>query len=326
MRKKVVVVSTGGTIAMRYDPTKQGVCPAVTGKELVEAVPPLKNLCPIEVVEFSNIPSPHMTPIKMFQLAKKVEKILSADNIYGVVITHGTDTLEETAYLLNLVLKTKKPVCLTAAMRNAADISSDGPKNILCAVKTALSKDAYGKGVLVVMNEEIHSACEVTKTHAANPKTFASPFWGPLGYVDEDKVIFRRSPANITKVHTEQIIDDVHLIKLVAGSDDLFINFLVERQVKGIIVEGLGRGNVPPGVVPGIKLAIQNNIPVVLTTRTIGGRVLDVYGYEGGVKGLKELGVILGGDISGTKARIKLMLVLGITNDMKKLAEFFDVD
>jgi len=322
--KKVVVVATGGTIAMRYDPVRNGVFPAVTGSELVEAVPPLAAVCPVEVVEFSNIPSPHMTPVRMFELAKVVDKIAAREDVAGVVITHGTDTLEETAYLLDLVLETEKPVCLTAAMRNAAEISPDGPKNILCATMTAASPAAVGMGVMVVMNEEIHAAREVTKTHSANPKTFASPFWGPLGYVDSDRVIFRRSPLKRQKIRPKRLEPDVHLIKLVAGADDRFFKLLVEQKVKGIVVEGLGRGNVPPAVAPGIKAALGAGIPVVLTTRVFGGRVLDVYGYEGGVKPLKAMGVILGGEISGQKARIKLMLALGITSDHQQLAGYFD--
>ena len=329
-QKKVVIMSTGGTIAMKYDPVRKGVFPAVTGEELVEAVPPLKDLdCIIEVAEFSNIPSPHMTPKLMFELAAKIEGVLEADDVAGVVVTHGTDTIEETAYLLDHVLKSEKPVCLTAAQRNAAEISPDGPKNILCAVKTVLEPDAIGKGALVVMNEEIHSAGEVTKTHSANVKTFASPFWGPLGYVDEDRVIFKRVPSQKQKIRPTELIDDVYIVKVAAGTDDYLLRCLVEKKVKGIVVEGLGRGNVPPVFVPGIKLAIDNNIPVVLTTRVLGGRVLDVYGYEGGVKPLKELGVILGGELSGQKARIKLILALsalGDDYDFGMLQKYFEME
>lgn len=323
--KKVVVIATGGTIAMCYDPVRQGVFPAVTGKQLIEAVPPLSAVCPVEVIEFSNIPSPHMTPQQMFRLAQYIDSVLEGEEVAGVVVTHGTDTLEETAYLVDLAIKSDKPVCFTAAMRDSAQISPDGPKNILCAVKTACSAVAIGKGVLVVTNEEIHAACEVTKTHSANPKTFASPFWGPLGYVDEDKVIFRRQPLSRQKIHPDAIVDDVYLVKLAAGTDDYILQCLVDKHVKGIVVEGFGRGNIPPAVVPGIQAALQNNISVVLTTRVLGGRVLDIYGYEGAAKPLKSMGVILAGEINGPKARIKLMLALGITNDQEKIADYFDV-
>lgn len=322
--KKAVVITTGGTIAMRYDPVRKGLCPAITGPELIEAVPELTGVAEVEIIEFSNIPSPHMTPRIMFKLAHTVDDVAKRDDVAGIVITHGTDTLEESAYMLDLVVKTDKPVCLTAAMRSSAESSPDGPKNILCSVKTAVCPNAPEAGVVVVMNEEIHAAAEVTKTHSANPKTFASPFWGPIGYVDADKVIFKRKPQVLQKIQPADIVDDVHLIKVVSGMDDFLLRCLVEKKAKGIVVEGLGRGNVTPGVKTGIKLARENNIPVVLTTRVYGGRVLDTYGYEGGVKSLLQYGIIMGGEITGSKARLKLMLALGVTNKIEELAGYFD--
>lgn len=322
--KKVVIITTGGTIAMRYNPIQKGLCPAVTGSELIEAVPELAEVIPVEVIEFSNIPSPHMTPRLMFELAHKVDEVANRSDVAGIVITHGTDTLEETAYMLDLVVKTNKPVCLTAAMRNSAESSPDGPKNILCAVKAAASPKTFGAGVLVIMNEEIHAALEVTKTHSTNTKAFASPFWGPIGYVDSDKVIMRRKSLAIQKIQPAQIVDDVHLIKVVAGMDDFFFRCLVERKVKGIVVEGLGRGNVTPAVKSGIKLARDNNIPVVVATRVYAGRVLDIYGYDGGVGSLLDYGIIMAGEITGQKARIKLMAALGITDKVEELAKYFD--
>ena len=322
--KKVIIITTGGTIAMRYDPVKKGLCPAVTGPELIEAIPELAGLCLVEVVEFSNIPSPHMNPQLMFKLAHLVDELAMREDVAGIVITHGTDTLEETAYMLDLTVETNKTVCLTAAMRSSAESSPDGPKNILCAVKAAICPKLVDAGVVVVMNEEIHAAVEVTKTHSANTKTFASPFWGPVGYVDTDKVIVRRKSLTLQKIHTKEIIDDVYLIKVVAGLDDFFFRCLIEKKVKGIVVEGLGRGNVNPAVKAGIIAAIDSGIPVVLATRVYSGRVLDTYGYDGGVKSFKDSGVILAGELTGQKARLKLMVVLGITNDMKELARYFD--
>ena len=322
-RQKVVIVSTGGTIAFKYDPARKGAFPGMTGAELVEAVPSLADVCPVETIEFANMPSPHMTPSLMFKLAQVLDELLSREDAAGAVVTHGTDTLEETAYLLDLTLNTTKPVCLTAAMRSGTSVSPDGPRNILCAVKTAASPRASGTGVLVVMNEEIHAAREVTKTHTANVKSFTSPFWGPLGCVDEDKVIFRRQPLHSQKIRPEKLVEEVYLVKLTAGSDDLLLKCLVQNQAKGIVLEGLGRGNVPPAVVPGIKLALEKSIPVVLTTRSAGGRVLDVYGYEGGARHLKEMGVILAGEISGPKARLKLMLLLGLTKNSLEISKYF---
>lgn len=324
MKGKVIVFTTGGTIAMRHDPVSGGAVPAVSGPELIEAVPPLADVCPVEVREFSNIPSPHMTPRLMLNLARKVEEALAEPDVLGAVITHGTDTLEESAYFMDLYVDSDKPVCLTAAMRSAAEISADGPMNILCAVRAAASRQARAKGAMVVLNEEIHAAREVTKTHSANPKTFASPFWGPLGYVDADRVIFRRAPLEPQKIHPAEIDDKVFLIKLFAGADDTLLNFLVEKKVSGIVVEGFGRGNVSPGAFKGMKHAVDSGIPVVIVTRCLGGRVLDVYAYDGGVKRQIEAGIILGGEINGQKARIKLILALGMTRDSEKLAVYFD--
>ena len=324
MNKKVVVFTTGGTIAMRHDSTVGGAVPAVSGAELIRAVPGLCEVCLVEVREFSNIPSPHMTPLLMHGLALQVEQALSEPDVLGAVITHGTDTFEETAYFLDLFIHSEKPVCITAAMRSAAEISPDGPANLLASVRCAAAPQARCKGVLAVMNEEVHAACEVIKTHAANPKTFASPFWGPLGYVDADRVIFRREPIGRQTIRPPVLVDDVHLVKLVAGSDDFLLDCLIDKKVRGIVVEGYGRGNVSPATFRGMKRAVAAGIPVVITTRCFGGRVLDVYAYEGGVQPQRDAGIILGGEISGPKARIKLMLALGETGDPKHLAAYFD--
>lgn len=323
MRGKVVILTTGGTIAMKRD-SEHGVIPAVSGEDLVDSVPGLREACPVAVEEFSNIPSPYMTPARMFELGKRAEAELSREDVLGVVITHGTDTLEETAYLLDLIHANTKPICLTGAMRSAAEISPDGPVNLLCAVRTAASPDARDKGMLVVMNEEIHAAREVMKSHSANTETFVSPFWGPLGYVDPDRVVFRRNTLGRQSIRPRALVEDVHLIKLASGSDSLLIDYLTERNVRGIVLEGFGRGNVPPAVLPGIRRAVDKGIPVVITTRTIAGRVLDVYGYEGGAKTVLEAGAILGGETSGPKARLKLMLALGVAADPGEVAAFFD--
>ncbi len=323
MSQKVVVMSTGGTIAMKLDPEK-GVLPAVSGKDLVEAVPGLAEVCPVEVQEFANIPSPQMTPAMMLQLAKNIEKTLQDESVLGVVVTHGTDTVEETSYLADLYINSPKPVCFTAAMRSAAEISPDGPHNILSAVRVAASPLARNLGSLVVLNETIHAAREVTKTHSANPATFASPWWGPLGYVDADRIIITRAPLGRLHLHPEDFGGEVALIKAFTGADAAFIDFCIERKVAGIVLEGFGRGNLPPPMVPGIERAVAANIPVVLTSRTYAGRVLDVYGYAGGVIVTKAIGVIPGGELSGQKARIKLMLALGLTKDRDTIASFFD--
>ena len=170
--KKVVVVATGGTIAMKYDKEKHGLVPACSGKDLADAVPGLGDIAPLEFVQFSNIASPGMTPQNMWDLHCKIEELLARDDVAGVVVTHGTDTLEETSFFLDITAKSQKPVVCTAAMRGASDISPDGPYNIYCSVKTAASPQAVGMGVMVCLDEILQAPGEVMKTHSANPATF----------------------------------------------------------------------------------------------------------------------------------------------------------
>lgn len=323
--KKIIVITTGGTIAMKYDAATDGLIPALTGEDLLEAVPALKDVARIEVVDFSNIPSGYLTPKSMFNLSKAVDQYAEQEAVDGIVITHGTDTLEETAYLLDLTVKTEKPVCVTGAMRGASQTSPDGPGNILAAVKTAASDAAAKQGVLVVLNDEIHAALEVTKTHSTSTKTFASPSWGPIGRVYFDRVVINRHSLQLQKIQPQNIVDDVYLIKVVAGLDDFFFRCLVKKKVKGIVVEALGCGNVPPPVMSGIELARENNIPVVLTTRVHAGRIVQLYSYIGSALSMKKAGIIIAGDLSGQKARIKLMLALGITSDNSDIEKFFDI-
>ena len=158
--------------------------------------------------------------------------------------------------------------------------------------------------------------------------TFQSPWWGPLGYVDEDRVLFRRAPVGRQHISPEKLCKNVDVIKMMTGSDAAYVDFALSRGVDGLVLEGFGRGNIPPAVVPGVERAVQAGVPVVITTRTPGGRVLDVYGYAGGVKNLRETGAIMGGELSAAKARLKLMLALSLTPgrkpDMQDVAAYFD--
>lgn len=287
-KKKVVVFTTGGTIAMKFDPKVNGLVPAVSGEDLAAAVPGLGDVADVEVREFSNIASPGMTPEMMFQLSRMVNEVLEHDDVAGAVITHGTDTVEETSYLLDLLHKGDKPVVLTAAMRGAGDTSPDGPANIYCAVKTAASEEAKGKGVMVLLNDTIHAAGQVRKTHSANPATFASPWWGPIGYCDLDRVIFRREPLNRQTFSPEALTARVDIVPAQTGLGRGYIDYAVAQGCKGIIIEGFGRGNVPPPMEEGIKDAVDKGVVVVITTRTHGGRPYEVYAYPGSVTDSKK--------------------------------------
>jgi L-asparaginase len=321
--KKIIAITTGGTIAMKYDKATKGLLPAVSGEDLLEAVPALKKIAEIEVIEYSNVPSGHITPKMMFELAHLVDKKALDPNIAGIIITHGTDTLEETAYMLDLIIQTNKPVCLTGAMRGASEASWDGPGNILAAVQTAVSDVAIGQGVMVVLNNEIHAAREVTKTHTVNTNTFASPWWGPLGYVYDDHAIFHRHSLALQKLQPDKLTEDVYLLKIVAGMDEFLFKCLIQKPAKGIIVEAFGCGNVPPAVKHGIELARNAGIPIVIASRTHAGRTVPAYSYEGSAGSMLNSGIILAGELSGPKARLKLMLALSLTTNSTDLQKYF---
>ncbi|WGS64243.1 asparaginase [Marinitoga aeolica] len=321
---KIAIITTGGTIAMVHDPLL-GVIPSEERNKHLNDIPELRNIAETELIEFTNIPSPHMTPKIMFELSKFVKKVISRDDIDGVVITHGTDTLEETAYFLELVLNEKKPIVLTAAMRNWNEPSTDGPANLISSVRVASSKKAINKGVLVCLNDEIHSAREVTKTYTSNVATFDSPGYGPLGIVDEDAIIFYRESLLRMHIDAADVEDKVALIKTYTGDDGSILGVLPDLGFKGVVVEGFGRGNVPPKVADKIEwLVKEKKLPVIVVSRCFKGRVLGVYGYHGGGADLKNKGAILGNEVSGQKARIKLTVALGVTNKIDELRKYFE--
>lgn len=321
--KKIVVITTGGTIAMKYDTLTQGLVPAVSGSDLIEAVPQLREIAEVEVIEFSNVPSGHVTPQMMFELARLVDDYAARADVGGIVITHGTDTLEETAYMLSLATKTTKPICITGAMRGATEAGPDGAANILAAVMTAASDEATAKGALVVLNDEIHAAAEVSETHTTSCSTFRSPGWGPIGHVYFDRVVFRRQPLNLEKICPPTLVDDICLLKTYAGMDTYLFKVLADKPIRGLVVEALGCGNVSPAVKEGIEYVRSKNIPVVLASRVHSGCVVPAYSYLGSVKSMTGSKIILAGELTGQKARIKLMLALGLTQDIDELQKWF---
>lgn len=324
MSNKVLIIFTGGTIAMKIDPDLHAAIPALNADEIISTVTNIKNYAELEIMNFCNLPSPHITPKLMMELASVVKKNIERDDITGVVITHGTDTLEETAYLLDLVIKSDKPIVVVGAMRNYSELGYDGSSNLSAAICTAISPRAKKQGVLVVMNNEVNAASEVTKTNTLSLDTFKSPEFGPLGIVDNDEVIFYREKIKSQFIDTQFIEEKVALIKCGPGMESDIINLYIDAGYKGIVIEALGRGNVPPKMMSGIVRAIKSNIPVVMVSRCHTGRVLDTYGYEGGGKHLRDVGVIFGGFLPGQKARIKLMLVLGKTQNLNEVKELFE--
>ncbi|MDN5353761.1 MAG: L-asparaginase [Candidatus Cloacimonadota bacterium] len=319
MKKKILLITTGGTIAMKYN-SPVGIVPDDEFVDHLRSYPQLENLAFIHVAEFSNIPSPYMNSELMMRLVRFVEdKIEDYD---GVVITHGTDTLEESAYFLDLVLETQKPVVFTAAMRSGSELGLDGPRNIVGAVRVASCPEATGKGVLVVMNDEINAARDVVKTDSGKTNSFITPSYGLLGTIDPDRVIFYRQSTKMEKIKTKEIESNIDLIRCVSGIDGRYIECSLQHHAKAIVIEAFGRGNVPPTMVEPIKKAIAQNVLVVVVSRTYTGRVLPEYGYKGGGSMLQRMGVILGEDLKGHKMRIKLMVLFGKYKSVEKVKKY----
>ncbi|MEW8955304.1 asparaginase [Clostridium sp.] len=322
--KKVAVIFNGGTISMKVDPKLKAAVPSLTGEEIMSMVTGIESYAQIESHTFSSMPGPHMTPEIMLDLSKFIEKLLNKGDIDGVVVTHGTDTLEETAYLVDLTLNTDKPVIFTGSMRSGSELGYDGPSNLAASICTAISEEAKERGVLVCLNGDLNCAREVTKTNSMSLGTFRTPNFGPIGMVDNNKVLFYRDSYDKESYLIDSIESKVALIKCAVGMDSSFIDYSIDKGYKGIVIEAMGRGNIPPGMVDGVKRAIEKNIPVVVVSRCFEGRVCDSYGYPGGGKDIRNLGVIFGDTLPGQKARIKLMVALSKTKDIKEIKTIFE--
>lgn len=322
--KNILIVFVGGTFSMRIDSETGGAVPHFHGDELLKMIPEASEIANISMYEFGLYPGPHMTPELMMSLSGKVNKFIQQDTVDGVVITHGTDTLEETAYLLDLTIKTDKPIVVIGAMKTASEPDWDGPRNLIDAIRIINNPNSTGLGVLVCLNEEINAASEVTKTHTEDLETFHSLDFGALGFVDRGHVFFNRAPRKLEIIETDKINSNVHLIKVYAGMDDHYFKFAADSGIDGLVVEAMGVGNVPPLAFEGIKYVIDKGIPVVLVSRCPAGETLDIYSYPGAGKWLKKAGVIFTDFLNGQKARIKLMLCLGKTSDANKLKRLFE--
>jgi L-asparaginase len=322
--KHVQLIFTGGTISMEVDQVVGAAIPVRSGEQILASVPGLDRYASFGINNFAKLPGPHMTPPLMLELAGMVRELLARDDTDGAVVTHGTDTLEETAYFLDLVHESEKPVAFVGAMRNASELGWDGPPNLAAAVRAVVDPTMRGLGVLVVMNDEINAASEVTKTHTESVDTFKSPDYGALGIVDKDRVIVTRRPVSRTRIPAPSTVPDVALVKMAAGMDGRMVRAAVSTGAAGLVVEALGRGNVPPESVRAIREALAAGLPVVVTSRCLRGRVLDTYGYPGGGHELREMGCLFAGSLPGQKARIRLMLAIAASRSREELAEYFE--
>lgn len=321
--KNIIIVFTGGTFSMKIGSVTGGAIPHFHGNELLEMIPEAVLEANVSLYEFGMYPGPHMTPELMLKLSNKIKEFTDSDDIDGIIVTHGTDTLEETSYFLDLTINTKKPIVVIGAMRTSSEPDWDGPKNLLDAISICNNNNSKGMGVLVCLNGEINAASEVTKTHTEDMETFQSMDFGSIGFVEKGKVVFNRLPKKLEIIEADSVVSNVDLIKVHTGISDKFFRFSADSGVAGIVVEALGVGNVPPAAYDGIKYAVDKGIPVVLVSRCPAGETLDIYSYPGAGKWLKELGVIFTDYLNGQKARIKLMLALSVCKDKSEISKLF---
>jgi L-asparaginase len=319
----IIVIFTGGTISMRVDAAAGGAVPALSGAEILAATRGIEQVAEVCVEEWGRHPGPHMTVERMWALRNRVAEHLADPAVEGVVVTHGTDSLEESAYLMARSLGAGKPIVLTGAMRNASELGWDGPANLLDAVRVAASPEARGYGALVAMSGRVFAGIDVTKAHTHLVDAFESPGLGPVGVVDDGRVIFRRAlPDGGTRLAPEAPATPVDIVYAWAGADARLLD-ASRAEARGLVLAAMGRGNVPPEMVPGVERWISDGKPVVLTSRAGRGRVGTTYGYPGGARRLAELGVLMGGARRPQQARIDLMLALGAGMDPAALRALF---
>ncbi len=327
---RVHIIATGGTIAMAHDEKAGGAVVALSGADFLQQLnahtgPPLPELTS---EEYGPLPSSHFTIEHLWGLRERVAQLLgnpssrrrrvSESPLDGIVIIHGTDTLEETAYLLDLTVPGDTPIVVTGAMRISSDPGYEGVANILAAVRVAAAPEARGLGTLVVLNDEIHAARDVTKTHSQSLDTFQSPFWGPLGRVEADRItIARRIERQV--IDCPRLEPRVYLFNLAVGMDADLLRYAVVQGARGVVIESFGGGRVPPWWLEAIREAIARGLAVVIATRCPAGRIQDPYTFAGAYHDLLRAGCLFADGLNGPKARLRLMAALGATKDLESV-------
>lgn len=327
MKPNIVILATGGTIAGAAETgTQAGYISGQVGVQtLIDAVPQMTEVADIRGEQVANVGSQDMNDEIWLKLADRVNQLLASDNVDGVVITHGTDTIEETAYFLNLVVRSTKPVVMTAAMRPATALSADGPLNIYNAVAVASDPEAAGRGVLVVINDDIHGARGMTKTSTTDVQTFVSAERGVIGATLYGKNRYFRTPYRIHTADSEfsvegiEALPRVDVIYISAGVSPDLIDAAVASGAKGLVTAGVGNGNMTAGAIAALARAREEGVAVVRSTRVTSGTV----GRNVEVDD-DSLGTVASGELNPAQSRVLLKLALMKTNDPAQLQAYFD--
>lgn len=308
---------------MRHDVAAGGAIPKLSAREIVAATRGIEELAELEIEDWGAFPGPHMTIERMWALRNRIAELVERSDVSGVVLTHGTDTLEESAYLCARSIDTTKPIVFTGAMRAASDLGWDGPANLLDAAIVAASDEATGYGVMVVMGGRIFAGVDVTKAHTHLLDAFESPGLGPIGVIDDGRVIFRRAlPPSAARLAPDAPAMPIDIVYAFAGADGRLVD-LCRPTARGLVVAAMGRGNVPPPMAEGMARWIGEGKPVVVASRALRGRVGPTYGYPGGGRRLVELGAIFAGSRRPQQARIELALALGCGESTEAIRSLF---
>ncbi|AXJ58870.1 asparaginase [Staphylococcus aureus] len=321
--KHLLVIHTGGTISMSQDQSNKVVTNDINPISMHQDV--INQYAQIDELNPFNVPSPHMTIQHVKQLKDIILEAVTNKYYDGFVITHGTDTLEETAFLLDLILGIEQPVVITGAMRSSNEIGSDGLYNYISAIRVASDEKARHKGVMVVFNDEIHTARNVTKTHTSNTNTFQSPNHGPLGVLTKDRVQFHHIPYRQQALENVNDKLNVPLVKAYMGMPGDIFSFYSREGIDGMVIEALGQGNIPPSALEGIQQLVSLNIPIVLVSRSFNGIVSPTYAYDGGGYQLAQQGFIFSNGLNGPKARLKLLVALSNNLDKAEIKSYFEL-
>ncbi|MDN5237093.1 asparaginase [Staphylococcus aureus] len=321
--KHLLVIHTGGTISMSQDQSNKVVTNDINPISMHQDV--INQYAQIDELNPFNVPSPHMTIQHVKQLKDIILEAVTNKYYDGFVITHGTDTLEETAFLLDLILGIEQPVVITGAMRSSNEIGSDGLYNYISAIRVASDEKARHKGVMVVFNDEIHTARNVTKTHTSNTNTFQSPNHGPLGVLTKDRLQFHHMPYRQQALENVNDKLNVPLVKAYMGMPGDIFSFYSREGIDGMVIEALGQGNIPPSALEGIQQLVSLNIPIVLVSRSFNGIVSPTYAYDGGGYQLAQQGFIFSNGLNGPKARLKLLVALSNNLDKAEIKSYFEL-
>lgn len=315
--KKILALHTGGTISMQADQEGQVISSQVNPMTQIDT--PLEEI-QVTSIDFLNVPSPHIRLEHMMTLYQKIKA--EQANFDGFVITHGTDTLEETAYFLDTMAIPEKPIVLTGAMRSSNELGSDGVYNYRTALRVAADEKSADKGVLVVMNDEIHAAKYVTKTHTTNVSTFQTPTHGPLGLVTKREILYFKTAEPRVRFDLSAVSGTVPIIKAYADMDTVLLEALTKTDISGLVIEALGAGNLPPTILPTIKKLLEQELPIILVSRCFNGIAEPVYAYQGGGIQLEQDGILFVKELNAQKARLKLLIALNAGLKGQALADY----